>query len=62
MAALSPLKIVISNWNPAEFPTTVTVPDFPTDPTKVSTHEVPFEATLYIDREDYREVFNHMNF
>lgn len=54
MAVLNPLKVNIVNWQDS-FPTRITVPDFPTDPTKSTTHEVPFGATLFIDREDFRE-------
>uniref|UniRef100_A0A915I770 Probable glutamine--tRNA ligase n=1 Tax=Romanomermis culicivorax TaxID=13658 RepID=A0A915I770_ROMCU len=54
MAVLKPLKIVIENWS-SDFPSTVVVPDFPTDATKLATHEVPFDNVLFIDRDDFRD-------
>lgn len=55
MAVLNPLRVNIVNWQDS-LPTTITVPDFPTDPTKSAVHEIPFDATLFIDREDFREL------
>lgn len=55
MAVLDPLKVTISNWN-SKFPSIVKVPDFPNDPSKTASHDVPFDKIVFIDRDDFREV------
>ena len=57
MAVLNPLKVRITNF-PSKMPLVpiyLEVPDFPSDPNIKSTHLIPFERELYIDREDFRE-------
>ena len=54
MAVLDPLRVTITNW-PGDHPGQVSIPDFPADPSRGS-HLVPFERTLYIERDDFRQV------
>lgn len=54
MAVLHPLKVVISNL-PTDFPKEISVPDFPANEAKGS-HPVSFGSTLYIEKEDFKEV------
>nr|XP_006822206.1 PREDICTED: glutamine--tRNA ligase [Saccoglossus kowalevskii] len=53
MATLEPLKVTITNF-PSDAPNKVDVPNIPHDASKGS-HTVPFESTIYIEREDFRE-------
>ncbi|GFR75251.1 glutamine--tRNA ligase-like [Elysia marginata] len=53
MAVLQPLKVVISNV-PADTPSQLSVPDFPADETRGS-HTIPFDRTIYIEQEDFKE-------
>ncbi|KAI0243723.1 Glutaminyl-tRNA synthetase [Massospora cicadina] len=52
MALLDPVKLVLTNL-PADHYEALTVPNRPRDPT-LGEHTVPFTATLYIDRSDFR--------
>lgn len=53
MVVLEPLKITITNF-PTSAPTTVTVPDFPSEPGKGS-HSVNFDKVIYIEGSDFKE-------
>jgi glutaminyl-tRNA synthetase len=64
MAVLNPLKIRITNF-PSETPLVpiyLEVPDFPSDPTKKSTHLIPFEREIFIERDDFREETNDKSY
>lgn len=52
MAVLDPLKVTITNLGDA--PKEVSVPNFPADEGK-GCHKVPFGATVFIERDDFRE-------
>ena len=57
MAVLNPLKIRITNF-PSKTPLVpiyIEVPDFPSDPNNKSTHLIPFEREIFIERDDFRE-------
>ena len=54
MVVLEPLKVTILNF-PADTPTTLEVPDFPTEPQKGS-HKIALDRVIYIERSDFREV------
>lgn len=57
MAVLNPLRVRITNF-PSKMPLVpiyLEVPDYPSDPSNKSTHLIPFERELYIDRDDFRE-------
>ncbi|KHJ80822.1 hypothetical protein OESDEN_19498 [Oesophagostomum dentatum] len=56
MAVLEGLKLTIENFDEMNLPSTVTVPDFPSDPQCSKTHEVAFDRVVYIERSDYRQV------
>ena len=53
MAVLDPIKVTITNFPGS--PTEVQVPDFPADESK-GHHTIPLDNTLYIERDDFREV------
>jgi glutaminyl-tRNA synthetase len=57
MAVLYPLRVRITNFpsNTPLVPIYLEVPDFPSDPTNKSTHLIPFERDVYIERDDFRE-------
>uniref|UniRef100_A0A914YN31 glutamine--tRNA ligase n=1 Tax=Panagrolaimus superbus TaxID=310955 RepID=A0A914YN31_9BILA len=54
MAVLEPLKVVIENFNELKLPTSVNVPDFPTDTSRSEEHAVAFDGTIYIEQSDFR--------
>lgn len=54
MAVLDPLKITITNY-PHDKATTVEVPNFPNKP-EAGNHNVAFDRTIYIERDDFMEV------
>uniref|UniRef100_A0A3Q3XQM8 Glutamine--tRNA ligase n=1 Tax=Mola mola TaxID=94237 RepID=A0A3Q3XQM8_MOLML len=54
MAILEPLKVTITNL-PANSKSELRVPDFPADVAKGS-HVIPFSATIFIEKSDFREV------
>lgn len=54
MLVLDPIKVIIDNL-PADYLEERDVPFDPKDPEK-GTHKVPFTNTIYIDRDDFREV------
>ncbi|VDK43323.1 unnamed protein product [Anisakis simplex] len=54
MAVLEPLKVLIQNWNDLKIDSTVSVPDFPTDPTKSEQHVIAFDSIVFIEQSDYR--------
>ena len=54
MAVLEPLRVTIVDL-PADAPSKVEVPNFPADLSKGS-HSVTLGRTLYIERDDFREV------
>ncbi|KAM7169391.1 glutamine--tRNA ligase, partial [Macrochelys suwanniensis] len=56
MAVLEPLRVTITNF-PSEKALEVLVPNFPADETK-GFHQVPFQATVYIEQSDFREVMD----
>ncbi|XP_043407951.1 glutamine--tRNA ligase isoform X3 [Chelonia mydas] len=56
MAVLEPLRVTITNF-PTEKALEVLVPNFPADETK-GFHKVPFQATIYIEHSDFREVMD----
>ncbi|RCN52116.1 hypothetical protein ANCCAN_01546 [Ancylostoma caninum] len=62
MAVLEGLKMTIENFDEMNLPATVTVPDFPSDPQCNKTHEVAFDRVVYIERSDYRQVFDLLDF
>ena len=53
MAVLDPIKVTITNFPGS--PTEVQVPNFPADESK-GHHTIPLDNTLYIERDDFREV------
>ncbi|RUS86086.1 hypothetical protein EGW08_006179 [Elysia chlorotica] len=53
MAVLQPLKVVISNM-PSDTPLELSVPNFPADETR-GFHSIPFNKTIYIEQEDFKE-------
>ncbi|XP_070559833.1 glutamine--tRNA ligase-like [Ptychodera flava] len=53
MAVLSAIKVTITNF-PADAPREISVPNIPHD-SGAGTHNVPFDATLYIDQSDFKE-------
>lgn len=57
---LEGLKMTIENFDEMNLPSTVTVPDFPSDPQCNKTHEVAFSRVVYIERSDYRQVFEFL--
>ncbi|CAG2166726.1 unnamed protein product [Oppiella nova] len=64
MAVLNPLKVRITNF-PSETPLVpiyLEVADFPSDPNNKSSHLIPFERELFIDRSDFVEETNDKNF
>lgn len=54
MAVLDPLKVTIVNLPKGH--TTLDIPDFPASPERGS-HNVAFSSELYIERQDFTEVF-----
>uniref|UniRef100_A0A8C0J402 glutamine--tRNA ligase n=1 Tax=Chelonoidis abingdonii TaxID=106734 RepID=A0A8C0J402_CHEAB len=54
MAVLQPLRVIITNF-PTQKALEVFVPNFPANETK-GFHKVPFQATIYIEQSDFREV------
>ncbi|KAJ9629387.1 Glutaminyl-tRNA synthetase [Taxawa tesnikishii (nom. ined.)] len=54
MLVLDPIKVVIDNL-PSDHIEEREVPFDPKDPAK-GTHKIPFTSTIYIDRDDFREV------
>ncbi|EYC10419.1 hypothetical protein Y032_0055g2548 [Ancylostoma ceylanicum] len=58
MAVLEGLKMTIENFDEMNLPSTVTVPDFPSDPQCNKTHEVAFDRVVYIERSDYRQYYS----
>ncbi|KAK6060450.1 hypothetical protein COOONC_01891 [Cooperia oncophora] len=55
MAVLEGLKLTIENFDEMNLPSTVTVPDFPSDLTCEKNHHVAFDRVVYIERTDYRQ-------
>ncbi|KHN72416.1 putative glutamine--tRNA ligase [Toxocara canis] len=55
MAVLEPLKLIIENFDEMKLPSEVTVPDFPSEPSRSEQHLVAFDRVLYIERSDYRD-------
>eukprot|EP01134_Creolimax_fragrantissima_P007841 CFRG7841T1 len=53
MAILDPIKVTISNYS-TDQRVSVVVPNIPFDES-AGTHELTFEGTLFIDRDDYRD-------
>ena len=53
MAVLDPIKVIVTNFPGS--PTEVQVPNFPADESK-GHHTIPLDSTLYIERDDFREV------
>ncbi|VDP40604.1 unnamed protein product [Heligmosomoides polygyrus] len=58
MAVLEGLKLTIENFDEMKLPSSVTVPDFPSDPQCTSNHQVAFDRVVYIERTDYRQVIS----
>uniref|UniRef100_A0A674IE92 Glutamine--tRNA ligase n=1 Tax=Terrapene triunguis TaxID=2587831 RepID=A0A674IE92_9SAUR len=56
MAVLEPLRVTITNF-PTQKALEVLVPNFPADETK-GFHKVPFQAIIYIEQSDFREVMD----
>ena len=54
MCVLHPIKVHISNL-PSDFPTSISVLDFPGCETK-GQHTIPFSKTFYIEQDDFKEV------
>lgn len=52
MVVLDPIKVVLQNWDRP--PTSLQIPDFPSDPTKGS-HSVRLQQVLWLDRSDFEE-------
>ncbi|KAK6008892.1 tRNA ligase class I, catalytic domain protein, partial [Ostertagia ostertagi] len=56
MAVLEGVKLTIENFDEMNLPSSVTVPDFPSDPQCEKNHQVAFDRVVYIERTDYRQV------
>ena len=54
MAVLEPLKVTISNFKELNIEKTLKVPDFPTDPSRESSHTINSDEVVYIEHSDYR--------
>ena len=54
MAVLEPLKVRIENFKELNLEKTLKVPDFPTDPSKESSHNISSGEVVYIEHSDYR--------
>ncbi|KAE9550632.1 hypothetical protein FO519_006149 [Halicephalobus sp. NKZ332] len=54
MAVLEPLKVRISNFKELGISSTLKVPDFPTDPSKDTHHDINSDEIIYIERSDYK--------
>lgn len=59
MAAIHPLKVVLTNNVLSSC--SVTVPDFPFDASRGS-HQITFEPEFYIDSSDFRMVDSEVGF
>uniref|UniRef100_A0AC34QYF3 Glutaminyl-tRNA synthetase n=1 Tax=Panagrolaimus sp. JU765 TaxID=591449 RepID=A0AC34QYF3_9BILA len=55
MVVLEPLKLIISNYADLNLEPKIKVPNFPTDPSKESFHEVNVDSIVYIERSDYKD-------
>lgn len=55
MAVFEGLKLTIENFDEMDLPTSVDVPDFPSDPKPEASHQVAFDRIVYIERTDYRQ-------
>lgn len=55
MVVLEPLKIIIDNF-PNKSAIKIPVPNFPNKP-ELGTHDVTFNSVIYIERNDFMEVF-----
>lgn len=55
MVVLDPLRVVITNF-PEKSTIQVEVPDFPADPNSKK-HYVPFGPEVFIDHDDFKEVW-----
>uniref|UniRef100_A0A914ZL78 Probable glutamine--tRNA ligase n=1 Tax=Parascaris univalens TaxID=6257 RepID=A0A914ZL78_PARUN len=55
MAVLMPLKLIIENYDEMNLPSKVSVPDFPSDPSRKEEHTVAFDREIFIERSDFRE-------
>lgn len=53
LVVLEPLKVTLTNF-PFDKPQSLTVPNFPNDPTK-GTHQVIFDKVIYIEQSDFKE-------
>ena len=56
MAVLDPIKVIITNFS--DSPAEIQVPNFPADVSK-GHHTIPIDGTMYIERDDFREVRNN---
>ena len=54
MVVLDPLEVTITDF-PTDHNGTVEIPDFPADEKK-GKHSVPFKKTIFIERDDFKEV------
>ncbi|XGW27947.1 hypothetical protein V3C99_008052 [Haemonchus contortus] len=55
MAILEGLKLTIENFDEMNLPSSVSVPDFPSESNCEKYHEVAFDRVIYIERTDYRQ-------
>ncbi|WKY06374.1 hypothetical protein Q1695_006514 [Nippostrongylus brasiliensis] len=62
MAVLEGLKLTIQNFDEMNLPSSVTVPDFPSEPQCTSNHQVAFDRIVYIESSDYRQVDGEKGF
>lgn len=63
MAVLNPLKVRIINFpDDKKVPIYVDVPDFPSNPNKKSTHSIPFETIIFIEKDDFKEQTDDKNY
>ncbi|XP_031621743.1 probable glutamine--tRNA ligase [Contarinia nasturtii] len=53
LVVLEPVKVTLTNF-PFDKPQSITVPNFPNDPTK-GTHQVIFDKVIYIEQSDFKE-------
>uniref|UniRef100_A0A914VYG5 Probable glutamine--tRNA ligase n=1 Tax=Plectus sambesii TaxID=2011161 RepID=A0A914VYG5_9BILA len=54
MAVLEPIRVTIENWSSLAAPSSVEVPDFPSEPERSGKHNVAFDRTVFIERDDFR--------
>ncbi|CBK19497.1 glutamine--tRNA ligase [Caenorhabditis elegans] len=54
MAVLEGLKLTIENFSELNLPSSVDVPDFPSDPTDPRKHSVSVDREIFIEKSDYK--------